>query len=217
MRLLIIRPQPGADATAVRVTAAGHEALLMPLFEVEPVEWEPPRSEQYDGLLFTSANAVRQAGPQLASLSHLPVLAVGQVTANSALRAGLNVSQTGESGVEALLQGSQKDRLLWLAGQDQTGLNAAQTVAVDITVVYRSASLPAPADFHSMIQQADYILLHSARAATHLTAMLADQGLDKARISIGALSENIAKAAGSGWNSLRIAASPNDAALLSCL
>ena len=217
MKLLIIRPQPGADGTMARVEAAGHEALLMPLFEVQPVDWQAPALQDYDGLLLTSANAVRQAGPQLASFAHLPVLAVGQVTANAALTAGLTIGQIGDAGVEALLQACENRRLLWLAGEDQTDPNAPQTVKVDVRIVYRSAALPAPEDFHPMILQADYILLHSARAATHLSAILTDQCLEKAKISIGVLSEGIARAAGGGWKSVRVAPTPNDAALLSYL
>jgi len=59
MKLLVIRPQPGADATAARIVNAGHEALLMPIFAVEPVAWEAPSAADYDGILLTSANAVR--------------------------------------------------------------------------------------------------------------------------------------------------------------
>lgn len=217
MKLLIIRPQPGADATAARVEATGHEALLMPLFEVRPVDWQAPPMQDYDGLLLTSANAVRQAGPQLAAFAHLPVLAVGQVTADAALKAGLTVSQIGDTGVEALLQGCRNRRLLWLAGEDQTDMQAPSKVEVDGRVVYRSTAVSTPADFHSMILQADYILLHSARAATHLSVKLTEQGLEKAQLSIGVLSEGIARAAGGGWKSVRVAESPNDAALLSCL
>jgi hypothetical protein len=39
----------------------------------------------------------------------------------------------------------------------------------------------------------------------------------KPAISIAALSGNVARAAGEGWKSVRIAAQPSDAALLSCL
>jgi uroporphyrinogen-III synthase len=217
MKLLIIRPQPGADATAARVKAAGHEALLMPLFEVQPVDWQAPSVVGHDGLLLTSANAVRQAGPQLTSFAHLPVLAVGKVTAGAALKAGLTVSQIGDAGVEALLSHAENHRLLWLAGEDQTDLIAPPTVEVDIRIVYRSAAVPAPDHFHPVISQADCILLHSVRAATYLSAILSDQHLEKAKLSIGALSEGIARAAGGGWKSVRVAPSPNDAALLSCL
>ena len=217
MKLLVIRPQPGADATAARVKAAGHEALMMPLFGVEPVAWDLPLAENYDSLLLTSANAVRQAGPQLGALAHLPVVAVGEVTAAAARIAGLIVSQTGDGGAEALLADLRDCRLLWLAGEDRTDIAVPASVRIEIRVVYRSAILPVATNFSEMTLAADYVLLHSARAAEHFASLTADQGFDKSAISIAALSEKIAVAAGDGWRSVRVAPQPNDAALLSCL
>ena len=68
MRLLVIRPQPGADATAKRVEALGHEAVLMPLFEVHAVAWDAPPVNAYDALILSSGNAVRHAGEGLHKL-----------------------------------------------------------------------------------------------------------------------------------------------------
>lgn len=217
MKILIIRPQPGADATAARVQAAGHEPLVMPLFKVEPVEWAAPDAVGYDGLLLTSANAVRQAGPQLTRLADLPVLAVGQVTAKAALAAGLRVDYIGDAGAQSLLQETRNRRLLWLAGEDHIELSASSSAKIDIRVVYRSAVNPVPVDFPSVILHVDYLLLHSARAAIHVTAALVDQGIEKGAISIAVLSQAIADAAGGGWKTVRVAPSPDDAALLSCL
>jgi uroporphyrinogen-III synthase len=121
MKLLVIRPQPGADATAARIEAAGHEADVMPLFAVQPMSWTPPAGA-FDGLLLTSANAVRQAGPQLQFYSKLPVWAVGDRTANAARRQGLNLAHVGTDGVGALLAGAEPRRLLWLSGEDRTPL-----------------------------------------------------------------------------------------------
>ena len=217
MKLLVIRPQPGADATAARVKAAGHEALMMPLFGVEPVAWDLPTADDYDSVLLTSANAVRQAGPQLAALTHLPVVAVGEVTARAARHAGLMVSHTGDAGAEALFSEVQDWRLLWLAGEDRTEIIAPESVRIEIRVVYRSAILPVATNFSEMTLAADYVLLHSARAAEHFASLVADQRFDKAAISIAALSGKIAVAAGDGWRSVHVAPQPNDAALLSCL
>lgn len=217
MKLLVIRPQPGADATAARIKAAGHEALVMPLFGVEPVPWDAPSPDGYDGLLFTSSNAVRQAGAQLSSFAHLPVLAVGKVTQAAARLAGLDVHRTGNAGAGALLGDLRDCRLLWLAGEDHTETAAPASVHVDLRIVYRSAPLPVPANFGKMVIMADHVLLHSVRAATYFASLVVAGGLDKAGISLAALSENIAKSADTGWKSVHIAAQPNDAALLSCL
>jgi uroporphyrinogen-III synthase len=217
MKLLILRPQPGADATAARVTAAGHEPLTMPLFAVEPVDWTAPPPTNYDNLLLSSANAVRQAGANLALYRHLPVLAVGTNTADAARTAGLTVAQTGQSGVEALLQGLGGLRLLWLTGEDHIEIEAGGSIHIDKHVVYRSAAVSLPSDFDDIAQSADHILLHSPRAARHFADLLAKRNIANGTISIVALSSNIALAAGGGWKSVRVAPEPTDAALLSQL
>lgn len=216
MKLLVIRPQPGADATAARVKAEGHEPLVMPLFAVEAVAWEAPAGD-YDCLLLTSANAVRQAGPKLAALAHLPVLAVGSVTANAAEQAGLNVSIIGNSGAENLLGGVTDRNLLWLAGEDHASFAAPPSVRIDVRIVYRSAALPVPAGFNDLVSQAEHALLHSVRAAEHFASLVIAQRIEKATISIATLSAGIAEAAGDGWKSVHVASEPNDAALLSRL
>ena len=217
MKLLVIRPGPGADATAARVEAAGHQALVMPLFGVEPVAWTAPPALGYDGILLTSSNAVRNCGPQLSTFARLPVYAVGKVTAEAAKKHGLCVTKTGDAGAEALLAGLGDCRLLWLAGEDHTEIVTPVSVHIDTHIVYRSAILPIPEGFVETTMQADYVMLHSARAAAYFASLVSGAGLDKAAICLAALSENIALAAGGGWKSVRAATLPNDAALLSCL
>lgn len=216
MKLLVIRPQPGADATAARISAAGHEPLLMPLFAVEAVAWDAP-ADDYDGLLLTSANAVRQAGPELKTLAHLPVLAVGKVTAMAAEQAGLHVAEVGNSGAEELLSGVADRKLLWLAGEDHTSFAAPPSVQIDVRIVYCSAALPVPESFDNLVSQADHVLLHSVRAAQRFASLVVAQGLEKATISIDVLSASIVEAAGDGWKSAHVASEPSDAALLSRL
>ncbi len=41
-RLLVLRPQPGADETAARARALGLEPVVAPLFSVRPLHWTPP-------------------------------------------------------------------------------------------------------------------------------------------------------------------------------
>lgn len=217
MRLLVIRPQPGADATAARIVAAGHEALLMPLFAVEPVPWEAPSAKDYNAILLTSANAVREAGPQLAALADLPAYAVGKVTAAAAEQAGLRVTLSGTAGVEELVRGLKEVRVVWLAGEDHSAFTVPASVEVDLRVVYRSAALSVTSGFNGVVMQADHVLLHSARAAERFSKLVTEHRLDQAAISIAALSENIAVAAGDGWESIHVAHEPTEAALLSCL
>ncbi len=43
-RLFILRPEPGASATVREAAELGLDAVAMPLFSVEPLDWERARS-----------------------------------------------------------------------------------------------------------------------------------------------------------------------------
>ena len=83
-RVIVLRPEPGASETVARARELGLDAVAIPLFEVEAVEWTAPEAGGFDGLLLTSANAIRHGGDQLQSLRGLPVYAVGKATSEAA-------------------------------------------------------------------------------------------------------------------------------------
>ena len=119
-RLVVLRPEPGASATVRRARERGLDAFAIPLFEIEPVAWRAPEASGFDGLLLTSANAVRHGGDDLLELRGLPVYAVGSATADAAREAGFDVASTGDAGVERLLGSIEADlKLLHLAGEDR--------------------------------------------------------------------------------------------------
>ena len=93
--IVVLRPEPGASETAARARQLGLDAIAIPLFRVEPLDWTVPDPSALDGLLLTSANAVRHSGRRLEELRGLPVYAVGQATAAAARRAGCEIAQTG--------------------------------------------------------------------------------------------------------------------------
>ena len=207
---MILRPEPGASATVGRARAIGLDAFAMPLFEVEPVAWEPPDPGKFDALLLTSANAVRHGGAVLDRLRGLPVYSVGGATADAARDAGFEVAKSGTAGVERLLETIPAGtRLLHLCGEHRTAATAERAVIVP---VYRARALPLPAGFRAIAGQAAAV--HSPRAGQRL-AELADQaGIDRATIRIAAISEAAAEAAGAGWAMREAAGAPNEAALL---
>jgi uroporphyrinogen-III synthase len=210
-RLVILRPEPGASATVESAKAMGLEALAMPLFKIEPVEWETPEAGGFDGLLLTSANAVRQAGDKLQSLRGLPVYAVGEATANAARDAGFDIASTGNAGLERLLDSIESDmKLLHLCGEHRTAVEAKQAIAA--VPVYQSAELPPPADFAEIAGQT--VAVHSPRAAKRLAELVDQAELDRATIRIAAISTAAASAAGAGWEACEAADSPTDRALL---
>ncbi|MCJ2184366.1 uroporphyrinogen-III synthase, partial [Novosphingobium sp. 1949] len=70
--ILILRPEPGASASLAAARALGLDAQAFPLFTVAPSAWSAPPREAIDALLLGSANALRQAGDQLARYRGLP-------------------------------------------------------------------------------------------------------------------------------------------------
>jgi uroporphyrinogen-III synthase len=220
MKLLVIRPQPGADATALRAHAAGFEVAVVPLFGIEPVAWEMPQVGEYEALMLTSGNAVRQAGDGLDGLKDLPTYVVGTATARAAGQAGLTVVAIGNAGIDAILskiQAAGHKRILWLAGEDRTDAFIPRGMTVDVRTVYSSALLPEPADFDDIVASCSTVMLHSPRAALHFLSLCQAHGTARTEIRIAALSAAIAESAGTGWQEVIIAPQPNDAALLSQL
>lgn len=207
--VLILRPEPGASATAARARQLGLEPVLAPLFAVEPVAWKVPEPAGFDALLLTSANAVRHGGRGLAALAGLPVHAVGGATAEAAKGAGFKVASTGSGDVADLLSSLPPSlNLLHLAGEDRREPEGARQRIVAVTV-YRSALLPPP---DALAEVANAVaLVHSPRAGRRL-AELVDR---RESLSIVAISPAAAEACGAGWRTVAIAEKPSDELLLS--
>jgi uroporphyrinogen-III synthase len=206
-RVLVLRPEPGASATAERARERGLDAVAVPLFEVEPVDWQAPDPDGFDGVLLTSANAVEHGGEPLQKLRGLNAYAVGGATAEAARAAGFEVAVTGESGVDQLLGSIDGElKLLHLCGADRR-VPTAPRQEITPVVVYRSRKIEAA----SLSGAAGSVaLIHSARAGARF-AQLVD---DRRSIAIAAISQAAADAAADGWKSVDVAAQPTDDALL---
>ena len=119
-RLFILRPQPAAGRSVETAASMGLDALAIPLFTLEPVEWAVHDCGDFDALLLTSANAVNLAGTGIEQLRSLPVHAVGAATALAAEVAGFGLASRGQSGVDDLLGSiAPGTRLLHLCGEDR--------------------------------------------------------------------------------------------------
>ena len=215
--LLILRPLDGALQTERRAQERGLQTVVDPLFSVEPVAWSGPAAQDFGALLLTSANAVASGGAELDAYKSLPVLAVGEATAVAAEKAGFAIEKTGTSNAQALLDSLAEDRyrrILWLAGEQHSQLDAGQR-ELHIIPVYRSRAVALGEKAVACLQRETVILLHSARAARHLVAELERLRIKRDRHHTLAFSAKVAEAAGEGWRSLQIAAHPDDDALLS--
>ncbi|WP_338502209.1 uroporphyrinogen-III synthase [Sphingomonas kaistensis] len=201
--LVVLRPEPGATATAARAEALGLTVCRHPLFAAQAIDWTLP-DHRFDGLLLTSANAVRFAGP----LPALPAHSVGEATAEAARAARLEVLTVGEAGVESLLDRLPPGlRLLHLAGEERLLPDVPRQQITSVTV-YRMAPLPLPA---SSLLEGAVALIHSPAAGRRL----AETKVARDRVRVAAISPAAAAACGSGWDRCEAATSPSDGALLS--
>jgi uroporphyrinogen-III synthase len=208
-RVVVLRPEPGASETVARAAERGLDAVAIPLFRIEPLEWQVPDAGGFDALLLTSANAVRFGGPGLAALRDLPVHAAGEATAAAARDAGFDVATVGDAGAEKLIAPLDPNlRLLHLAGEHR----AASSRPMTTIAVYRSRLVDAPEDLKTAEEAV--VLIHSPRAGSAFAAAANRLGLDRAAIRIAAISAAAADAAGNGWDAIESAERPTDDALL---
>jgi uroporphyrinogen-III synthase len=208
--LTILRPEPGASASVAAAKALGLQAMSLALFAVEPLDWDLPLSSEYDGLLLTSANAVRFGGKNVGQLRGLKVFAVGEATAQVARDAGFDIAAAGSAGVDRLLASIETEqRLLHLCGEHRTDTANVQHHIVAIPV-YRSAELPPP----DGIEQTEVAAIHSPRAARRFGEIIDQLGLDRSKVSIAAISKAAGASAGVGWRDVAVAKVPEDSSLL---
>jgi len=207
MRMLVLRPEPGASATVAKALERGMDAVVMPLFTVEPLAWEAPEAGGFDGLLLTSANAIRCGGKGLELLRGLKAYAVGDATAEAARDAGFDIAATGDAGVDRLLGSIEPDlKLLHLCGEDRREPEGAKQKITAVTV-YRAKPVDAPglSDTRGAVA-----LIHSPRAGQRFAELVSD----RTTTSIAAISEAAAEAVGEGWAKVEVAEQPSDDALL---
>lgn len=205
--MLVLRPEPGASATVAKAREKGLDAVAVPLFDIEPVEWEAPEPAGFDGLLLTSANAVRCAGDKIEKLRGLKAYTVGDATAEAARDAGFDVASTGDSGVDRLLGSIEADlKLLHPCGEDRREPTEARQ-SITPLVVYRSHPIELP---NIPVEAGTVALIHSPRAGQRLAELVSDRG----SVAIAAISPAAGEAAGSGWKSVAVADQPSDDALL---
>ncbi len=212
MRLLVTRPLPGGDATATRLAAHGHDAIVAPLMAAETLAWPAPVTPP-QAIMLTSAFAARLADAP--AFHALPCFVVGAATAKAAQRAGFSDIRDGGGTAQALLDtvaAAGITSLLHLAGEDRTPVVIPPALQIDTRIVYRArllllAALPA----------VDWVLLYSARTARHFAAECDRLGLDRAIIAIAGLSAGIVAAAGPGWRATLAAPGPSEDALLAAI
>jgi uroporphyrinogen-III synthase len=199
-KIWITRTQPGADVTAERVRALGHEPLVAPLLAVRSLTDVDVDLSGVAALAFTSANGVR-AFADLCGERELKVFAVGAATAQAAAQAGFRTVLSADGDVEALAEGiaarrsELKGAVLHPGAAEPAGDLAASLekhgVEARRLVLYQTA----PVDLGEVrlreLLRADAVLLHSPRAAQVMAKVLKSHPAPKLR-ALG-LSKNVIK------------------------
>lgn len=150
MAVLVTRPVPDNKATADLLHARGYDAVLSPVLLFEPVPFHDETDVNYDGVLVTSANALRAVAdhPSLARWCELRLFAVGEATADVARRIGFtNILVADGDGVSlrdlVIAKLKKGGTLCYLAGEvlsrDLAGELDARGYVVVTQTVYRMA------------------------------------------------------------------------------
>ncbi|WP_424628864.1 uroporphyrinogen-III synthase [Bradyrhizobium sp. SYSU BS000235] len=157
MAVLVTRPAPDNQRTAAALLARGYRALLSPMLRFEALAFQDD-GLAYDGIILTSANAVRALvhHPAMERLVDLPTFTVGEQTAEAARRAGFRnvISAKGDAEalneliVETAVAGKIKKNgaaLCYFAGADRardlSGDLSAHGFVVTTHTVYRMAAV----------------------------------------------------------------------------
>jgi uroporphyrinogen-III synthase len=211
-QLVILRPEPGASSSLGQARALGMDAISMPLFGVHPIDWTPPDPSAFDAVLGTSANAFRLGGPELGLFRHMPLYAVGEVTANTAREAGFANVTAGRGDVDALLGSLPAElRMFHPCGRDRRDLSDARQAIISVPV-YAAEALSMPEGLAAV--EGAVIAVHSPRAGQRLAELADAARIDRSTVRIAAISEAAAKAAGPGWETVTSSSQPTDRALL---
>lgn len=180
-KIWITRAQPGADSTAERVRALGHEAVVAPLLSVNVLEGVMVDLTGVGALAFTSANGVRAFADACQDRS-LRVFAVGQATAQAARAVGFKSVLSADGDVAALAEGigarkaEIKGAILHpgaaeLAG-DLAGALERHGIETRHLILYETADIELSDDDVRALTGSDVALIHSPRAAKALARVL---------------------------------------------
>ena len=230
MRILITRPAEDGAEIAHFLAARGHEALLAPLLSVHIHDGPPLDLAGIQAVLATSANGVR-ALAQRTSGRDIPIFAVGPQTRDAAARSGFIRIRSADGDAAALAEAVPQwadpaaGVLLHAAGAEGSGWLAERLTergfAVRRRELYRveaAAHLP-PLTVRAVEgNEVQAAMFFSPRSAQAFVDCAARAGLSTARLVAVCISANTARALeGQAFAEIRIAAAPNQAALLDCL
>lgn len=164
--------------------------------------------------MFTSANAARLGGLQLARYRHLPAFAVGAATGKVVREAGFAAVESGDDGVQPLIDliaARGFSRILHISGRD-VRLFDPRGLRIASACVYASVERGNADDLHAMLRPGMILLVHSPRAGARLAELVPQDA--RTALHIVAISAAALATCDSGWASTQAADRPQDAAML---
>lgn len=232
LRALVTRPRQDAAELAAALTARGIEAVIEPLIEIYVRTDPTPDLTGAQAVLCTSANGVR-ALARLSGERSLPLLAVGDATAARARTEDFAAVESTGGNVEDLARLArarlrpEAGRLVHVAGSEIAGDLAGELRAagfeVERLVLYEarpSAALTPPTAQALASGLIDVALFFSPRTAATFIRLADRAGLIDALQNMAAVSISAAADAalgGTRFRERRLAAAPNQPALLAAL
>ena len=188
MRVIITRPRTQAGELAEAVRVLGHEPVLCPLLEIEPLGDEPVEVIGYDWVVLTSANGARELLRR--GRGEWPrVAAIGPGTAEVLRAGGIEPALVPRiSTQEGLLAELPRPagRVLFGAAEGARRL-LVDELGAEVLPLYRTVELALPEP-----PTGDVVVLASASAARAWARL----GLDVPAVSIGPQTTAAAESAG---------------------
>jgi uroporphyrinogen-III synthase len=233
MRVVVTRPHPQGQRTAAVLAARGHDVWEVPLMTIEPVAAD--LSGAWGALVITSANAPAAiaGNAAFATLSELPLYAVGRRSAEAAQEAGFaNVTSAGGDvrDLVQLLRERHADAsapLLYLAGEDRAadliGELSVHGIAAELRVVYRAVTAPFPDELVAALEaggDVQAVLHFSRRSAENYVAGARAAGVAEPAMDVRhyCLSAQVAEPlVQAGATRVAVAPRPEEAALIELL
>ncbi|HXV26303.1 MAG TPA: uroporphyrinogen-III synthase [Alphaproteobacteria bacterium] len=230
--VLVTRPLPEADETAVRIRALGYRCMIEPMLEIAPLVGAPLCLQGIQVLLVTSRNGARALAGRSADRT-MRVFAVGEATANQLRDLGFtNVESAAGSGRELVERVRQScdpagGALLHVRGDrvavDPVPMLQAAGFEARSVILYEART---PSAFtenleRTMRQRAlRYALFFSPRTARTFVTLAHGASLDACCSAIEACCLSAAVAAGLEkvrWRRVRVSVRPEQEALLDML
>lgn len=177
--VLITRPIEDAKELADEINALGYESTIQPFLMIESIAFTLPNIDDYDALIFTSANAIK-AFCTAEKRRDITVYVVGANTQETAQKQGfLDIinSDGGVAELENLLNNQEKHKkLLYLRARDVSRPIQTHHKIEEIIVYQSVTNNDIPSSIAESIKNGDFshILFFSRRTAGHFSAFLND-------------------------------------------